>query len=81
MSKTPVREALIQLVRERDMQAGKAITAPELSLAQYLELRSIRFHLEGTAADLARLRIIASTLDQIAETSARMASRRWAARP
>lgn len=59
VSETPVREALIQLVRERglDMEAGKAITVPELSLAQYLELRSIRYHLEGMAAETATARI------------------------
>jgi DNA-binding GntR family transcriptional regulator len=55
VSETPIREALIQLVRERGliMEAGKAITVPELTLAQYLELRRIRFPLEGMAAEVA----------------------------
>lgn len=64
VSETPVREALIQLARERalDMRAGKAITIPELSLAQYLELRGIRFHLEGMAAEAATPRISAGDI-------------------
>jgi DNA-binding GntR family transcriptional regulator len=55
VSETPIREALIQLVRERGliMEAGKAITVPELTLAQYLELRRIRFPLEAMAAEAA----------------------------
>ncbi len=52
VSETPVREALMQLVRERglEMQANRAITVARLSLAQYSELRRIRLELEGLAA-------------------------------
>jgi DNA-binding GntR family transcriptional regulator len=55
VSETPVREAVMQLVCERglDMRAAKSITVAELSLAKYLELRSIRLHLEGMAAEAA----------------------------
>ncbi len=55
VSETPIREALIQLVRERGliMESGKAIRVPELTLTQYLELRRIRFPLEGMAAEVA----------------------------
>jgi DNA-binding GntR family transcriptional regulator len=69
VSETPVREALIQLVRERglDMQAAKAITVPELSLAQYLELRSVRFHLEGMAAEAATRLITTGEIKRLRE--------------
>ncbi|WP_137388368.1 GntR family transcriptional regulator [Rhodoligotrophos defluvii] len=55
VSETPVREALMQLVREKglDMEAARSITVAELSLAQYLELREIRLLLEGLAAEAA----------------------------
>jgi DNA-binding GntR family transcriptional regulator len=55
VSETPVREAVMQLVRERGlaMDAGRSITVARLSLAQYLELRTIRLQLEGLAAELA----------------------------
>ncbi|BBK42565.1 GntR family transcriptional regulator [Allostella vacuolata] len=59
VSETPVREALMQLVRERglEMHAGRSITVARLSLAQYLELRTIRLMLEGLAAETAATRI------------------------
>ena len=59
VSETPVREALMQLVRERglEMHAGRSITVARLTLAQYLELRTIRLMLEGLAAETAAMRI------------------------
>ncbi|BBK36917.1 GntR family transcriptional regulator [Allostella sp. ATCC 35155] len=59
VSETPVREALMQLVRERGLEihSGRAITVARLSLAQYLELRTIRLMLEGLAAETATQRI------------------------
>lgn len=59
VSETPVREALMQLVRERglEMHAGRSITVARLTLAQYLELRTIRLMLEGLAAETAALRM------------------------
>jgi DNA-binding GntR family transcriptional regulator len=55
VSETPVREAVMQLVCEKGltMQAARSFTVAELTLAQYLELRSIRLHLEGMAAEAA----------------------------
>lgn len=52
VSETPVREAVLQLVRERglEMHPSRAITVGCLSLAQYTELRRIRLELEGLAA-------------------------------
>lgn len=52
VSETPVREAIMQLVRTGalKMETARAITVAGLTLAQYLELRTIRFELEGLAA-------------------------------
>ena len=52
VSETPVREAVMQLVRERALvlQTSRSLTVPRLSVAQYLELRRIRLELEGLAA-------------------------------
>ena len=52
VSETPVREAVMQLVRERALvlQTSRSLTVPRLSAAQYLELRRIRLELEGLAA-------------------------------
>ncbi len=52
VSETPVREAVMQLVRERALllQSNRSLTVPRLSLGQYLELRRIRLELEGLAA-------------------------------
>jgi DNA-binding GntR family transcriptional regulator len=67
VSQTPVREAIMQLVREGglDIRSSQAITVTNLSLSRYKELREVRLLLEGlatekatpllTAADLARL--------------------------
>jgi DNA-binding GntR family transcriptional regulator len=59
VSETPVREAVMQLVRERAlrMEQAKAITVAGLSLAQYEELRIVRAALEGLAAEAAAARI------------------------
>jgi DNA-binding GntR family transcriptional regulator len=52
VSETPVREAVMQLVRERalTLQTSRSLTVPRLSASQYLELRQIRLELEGLAA-------------------------------
>jgi DNA-binding GntR family transcriptional regulator len=52
VSETPVREAVMQLVRERAlrMEQARAITVAGLTLAQYLELREVRLALESMAA-------------------------------
>jgi DNA-binding GntR family transcriptional regulator len=59
VSETPIREALMQLVRARvlNMQASRWIEVAHLSAAQYQELRSIRILLEGLAAERATTRI------------------------
>lgn len=53
VSDTPVREAIMQLVREGglEIRSGQAITVVKLSLARYQELRQVRFLLEGLATE------------------------------
>lgn len=67
VSETPCREALMQLVRERvlDMDAGRSISAARLTLAQYLELRTIRMQLEGMAAEAAARHITLAQLRRL----------------
>lgn len=59
VSETPVREAVMQLVRERAlrMEQARAITVAGLTLAQYVELREVRLALESMAAAAAATRI------------------------
>ena len=59
VSETPVREALMQLVRERalTMKAARSVEVARLTADQYEELRAIRLLLEGAAAESATTRI------------------------
>jgi DNA-binding GntR family transcriptional regulator len=59
VSETPIREALMQLVRERalTMRAARSVEVAHLTAAQYDELRSIRLLLEGLAAEKATMLI------------------------
>jgi DNA-binding GntR family transcriptional regulator len=68
VSETPVREAVVQLARERALrlEAARSITVAGLTLEQYLELRTIRVELEGLAAEAAALRIIPETIVELA---------------
>jgi DNA-binding GntR family transcriptional regulator len=67
VSETPVREAVMQLVRERGltMQPNRAITVTSLTLAQYREQRRIRLELEGLAAAEAATRIEAGDIGEL----------------
>jgi DNA-binding GntR family transcriptional regulator len=49
VSQTPVREAIMQLVREGglEIRSSQAITVANLSLSRYKELREVRLLLEG----------------------------------
>ena len=69
VSETPVREAVMQLVRERAlrMEAAKSITVAGLTLDQYLELRTVRMELEGLAAEAAAMRIGPDAIGALAE--------------
>jgi DNA-binding GntR family transcriptional regulator len=66
-SETPVREALIQLVRDRalEMKEGYFIRVRRLSLAEYIELRDIRLQLEPLAAERAIPRLSDADIDHL----------------
>ena len=68
VSETPIREALMQLVRARALELldGRSIIVAHMSLAQYLELRTIRLFLEGLAAENATPRITEDGIAQMA---------------
>ncbi len=53
-SVTPAREACLRLVSERglELRSGRFVTVPALTLARYMEVRTIRLALEGLAAGL-----------------------------
>ncbi|MDB5817427.1 MAG: transcriptional regulator, GntR family [Rhizobacter sp.] len=69
-SETPVREALIRLVRERALEAkeGYHIKVRRLSLAEYTELREIRLALEPLAAERAVPHLDAAAIKELTET-------------
>lgn len=69
-SETPVREALIQLVRDRalEMKEGYFIRVRQITLAEYMELREIRLALEPLAAERAVPHLDAAAIKQLTET-------------
>ncbi|MDM0009720.1 GntR family transcriptional regulator [Variovorax sp. J22G73] len=69
-SETPVREALIQLVRDRalEMKEGYFIRVRMLSLAEYIELRDIRLSLEPLAAERAVPLLDNAAIKQLTES-------------
>ena len=74
VSETPVREAVMQLVRERALvlQTSRSLTVPRLSVPQYLELRRIRLELEGLAAAEATAHITPRTISELERLNARL---------
>ncbi|PSJ62651.1 GntR family transcriptional regulator [Kumtagia ephedrae] len=54
-SVTPVREACLRLVSEcgLELRSGRFVTVPAMTMARYMEVRTIRLALEGLAAGLA----------------------------
>ena len=67
VSDTPVREAIMQLVQDGglEMKPGQAINVVKPSLARYLELREIRFLLEGLATAKATATITRTQLSEL----------------
>lgn len=65
VSETPIREALMQLVRARalELQSGRYIIVAHMTAKQYIELRTVRLFLEGLAAEHATAHISESEID------------------
>lgn len=72
-SVTPVREACLRLVSEQglEIRSGRFIVVPELDLARYLEIRTIRTALEGLAAELAAGRAQPADLEHLSAVQRR----------
>jgi DNA-binding GntR family transcriptional regulator len=67
VSQTPVREAIMQLVREGglEIRSGQAITVTNLTLSRYKELREVRLLLEGLATEKAAALITSTELTEL----------------
>ena len=72
-SVTPVREACMRLVAERglEVRSGRFVTVPDLTVARYMEIRTIRMELEGLAAELAATTATAAQVKAIADLQTR----------
>ncbi|MCV3210857.1 GntR family transcriptional regulator [Mesorhizobium sp. YC-39] len=66
-SVTPAREACLRLVSERglELRSGRFVTVPALTLARYMEVRTIRLSLEGLAAGLAAEHATPEDIDRL----------------
>jgi GntR family transcriptional regulator, colanic acid and biofilm gene transcriptional regulator len=71
-SVTPVREACMRLVAERglEVRSGRFVTVPDLTVARYMEIRTIRMELEGLAAELAAKHVTAADVRAMSELQA-----------
>jgi len=76
VSQTPVREAIMQLVREGglEMRSSQAITVAKLSVSRYKELREVRLLLEGLATEKATALLTSSDLDRLEQVHAALIS-------
>jgi DNA-binding GntR family transcriptional regulator len=72
-SVTPVREACMRLVSERglEVRSGRFVTVPDLTMARYMEIRTIRIELEGLAAELGAKNVAPGDLAAITDLQAR----------
>ncbi len=68
-SPTPVREAIFQLVREGalELKLGYQPRVPELSIAQYINIRETRAPLERLAAELSTVNITDDEIQKLRE--------------
>jgi DNA-binding GntR family transcriptional regulator len=73
-SETPVREAIFQLVRDGavELRPRYYVRVKRLNLAEYLEIRDIRLHLEPLAADRALSNITKDDIQALRENHARL---------
>lgn len=71
-SVTPVREACLRLVSERglELRSGRFVTVPAMTLARYMEVRTIRLALEGLATSLAAQNSTESDIASLMEIQA-----------
>lgn len=67
VSETPIREALMQLVRGRalEMQAGRSFIVAHMTAKRYIELRTMRVLLEGLTAEHATMRVSDADIDRM----------------
>lgn len=70
-SPTPVREAVMQLVREGglELRPGHELRVPVLSLERYIKIREVRAPLERLAAELAASKITKEELSRLAKAN------------
>lgn len=80
ISPTPVREALHRLTTEGALRAGlnRRIIVPQLSIAEFRELRDIRISLEGLATERAVPQITREVFGVLRETDAAIRAQRRA---
>ena len=72
-SVTPVREACMRLVAERglEVRSGRFVTVPDLTVARYMEIRTIRMELEGLAAELGAKNVTPADVGALADLQTR----------
>jgi GntR family transcriptional regulator, colanic acid and biofilm gene transcriptional regulator len=75
ISVTPVREALLQLLREQALitDSSRSLAVPVLTRARYLEVRDLRAELEGRAAAAASRLIAPARIEALAAVHQRLA--------
>jgi DNA-binding GntR family transcriptional regulator len=73
-SETPVREAIFQLVRDGavELRPRYYVRVRRLSLAEYLEIRDVRLHLEPLAAERALPNFAPADIDDLRESHRRL---------
>jgi GntR family transcriptional regulator, colanic acid and biofilm gene transcriptional regulator len=73
---TPVREACIRLVSEGglELRSRRFVHVPDLSLARYTEVRTIRIALEGLAAELAASRATTADVETLIKLNKKFAT-------
>jgi DNA-binding GntR family transcriptional regulator len=73
-SETPVREAIFQLVRDGavELRPRHYVRVKRLTLAEYLEIRDVRLHLEPLAAERALTRLTPADVTHLKETHTKL---------
>ena len=73
-SETPVREAIFQLVRDGavELRPRHYVRVKRLTLAEYLEIRDVRLHLEPLAAERALTRLTPEDVARLKEAHVKL---------